>query len=334
MLKQIDLSRADLNLLVLFETVMEERHVGRAAERLRLSPSAVSHGLRRLRGLLGDPLFLKTPRGVVPTARAMELAAPIADVLTRIRSVIDSAAPFDAGHSTRRFTIGAPDAVSAVFLPPLLARLRQSAPGIDICIRQLLPRQGEASPGLAWRDALADLEARAIDIAVIPHDDVPARFARHTLYEEDFVIAMRAAHPLRAAPTLGNYCAMQHLVVSHAGDPHGFVDNVLAQHGLARRVSLTVPDFMFALAVLAQTDLVSALPRRFVEMHAARFGVVWVDAPAAFGRFKISLVVPTVAMMDAGVAWLVAALRSIGEAPPIRRPDERPAVRRRGTTGR
>ena len=103
MLNQIDLSRADLNLLVLFEAVLKERHVGRAADRLNLTPSAVSHGLGRLRRLLNDPLFLRTPKGVVPTARATELAAPIADVLARVRSVISTAEPFDPAKSTRRF---------------------------------------------------------------------------------------------------------------------------------------------------------------------------------------------------------------------------------------
>src|ERR671912_1998487 len=95
MLNEIDLSRTDLNLLVLFETVLKERHVGRAADRLNLTPSAVSHGLGRLRKLLNDPLFLRTPKGVVPTARATELAAPIADILARVRSVMATAAPFD-----------------------------------------------------------------------------------------------------------------------------------------------------------------------------------------------------------------------------------------------
>nr|WP_260682786.1 LysR family transcriptional regulator [Rhizobium laguerreae] len=153
MLNQIDLSRIDLNLLVLFETVMEERHVGRSGQRLNLSPSAISHGLGRLRTLLGDPLFLKTPKGVVPTDRAEELAAPTADILARVRSVVATAEPFDPARSQRRFTIGAPDGVSSVFLPPLLDLLAKSAPGIAISIRQLLPRQGEPSPDLAWRDA-------------------------------------------------------------------------------------------------------------------------------------------------------------------------------------
>ena len=114
MLNQIDLSRIDLNLLVLFEIVFQERHVGRSAERLHLSPSAISHGLGRLRTLLGDPLFLKTPKGVVPTERALQLATSVAEILARIRGVVSTAAPFDPRHSTRRFVIGAPDGVSSV----------------------------------------------------------------------------------------------------------------------------------------------------------------------------------------------------------------------------
>lgn len=141
-------------------------NVGRAAERLNLSPSAISHGLGRLRRLLNDPLFLKTPKGVVPTTRAMELADPIRDVLERVRSVISTAEVFDPATSGRRFTIGAPDWASAVFLPPLLAVLPERTPGIDIGVRQLLPTQGETSSERAWRAAIAELEARAMDIAM------------------------------------------------------------------------------------------------------------------------------------------------------------------------
>ena len=103
MLHEIDLSRADLNLLVLFETVLRERHVGRAATRLHLSASAVSHGLGRLRRLLKDPVFLRTPKGVVPTARALELAAPVADVMAGARSILATSTPFDpSGKVTDR----------------------------------------------------------------------------------------------------------------------------------------------------------------------------------------------------------------------------------------
>jgi DNA-binding transcriptional LysR family regulator len=308
MLNEIDLSRADLNLLVLFEVVLEERHVGRAADRLKLTPSAVSHGLGRLRRLLNDPLFLRTPKGVTPTVRATELASAVADVLARARSVISTAAPFDPAKSMRRFTIGAPDGISAVVVPPLLARLRKSAPGIDISTRQMLPTPGETSPERAWRFAFADMEARAMDIAIIPLDDSPARFHRRTLYQEDFIVAMRAGHPFAKGPTLDRYCEMQHLVVSHAGDAHGFVDEILARQGLSRRIALTVPNFMFAIAVVAETDLIAALPRRFAAMHAPRFSVVTVEAPLPLGRFRLNAIAPKAAMMDAGLAWFFNVL--------------------------
>jgi DNA-binding transcriptional LysR family regulator len=311
MLNAVDLTRADLNLLVLFESVLKERHVGRAAERLSLTPSAVSHGLGRLRRLLNDPLFLKTPKGVVPTDRANQLSEPIADVLARVRKVIASAAPFDPAISARRFTIGAPDGASVVFLPPLLAETHRVAPGIDIALRQLLPVAAESLEH-AWRPAWADLEARSIDMAIIPSDDIPARFWRHLLFEEDFVIAMRARHPLKRNPSLDRYCEAQHLVVSMTGDSLGFVDRVLAKHGRTRRVALTVPNFMFALTVVSQSDLVCALPRRFAAIHAAQFGVVTVDAPVALDRFNLNIVVPETAMMDAGIAWLVTLVQQTG----------------------
>ena len=305
MLNETDLSRIDLNLLVLFEIVFQERHVGRSAERLHLSPSAISHGLGRLRTLLGDPLFLKTPKGVVPTERALRLAPSVAEILARIRGVVSTAAPFDPQHSTRRFIIGAPDGISSVVLPPLLETLREVAPGVDVGVRQLLPVQGFTVPHLAWRDALTELEDRAMDVAIIPFDDIPVRFHKAKLYEEEFVIAFRKGHSFQRNPTLKRYCDMEHLVVSHTGDVSGFVDVELAKKGLTRRVALTVPNFVFALSVLAETEMISALPRRFAEIHGPRFNVVAVKAPLPLPRFSINIVVPKVAMMDAGLAWLV-----------------------------
>jgi DNA-binding transcriptional LysR family regulator len=311
MLNQIDLSRVDLNLLTLFEVVLAEGHVGRAADRMHLSPSAVSHGLGRLRKLLNDPLFLKTPKGVTPTTRALELAQPIAQVLTQVRSVMTSVEPFNPASSTRRFLIGSPDGTSAVFLPPLLKRLRSAAPGINIGVRQLLPMPAESEPERAWRFVFAQLDAREMDIAVLPLATAPARFHQTVLFEEDFVIAMRAGHAFAKAPTLKNYCRMQHLMVSLSGDAQGFVDHALAAHGLSRRVALTVPNFMSAIATVAETDLIAALPRRFAALHAQRFGVVCRESPIELARFALCAFLPKVALMDAGVAWLLGLL---GEA--------------------
>lgn len=221
MLNEIDLSRADLNLLVLFETVFDERNVGRAAERLNLSASAVSHGLGRLRRLLNDPLFLKTPKGVVPTERAKELEAPIRDVLARVRTVISTAEPFDPARSRRRFTIGTADGFS-VFLPPLLDEIARTAPGIDLVVRHM-----------QMETALSDLDGRLIDVAIAPFYELPARFAAQRLYEDDFVIAAQSRHPFLKNPTLENYCRMQHLLVAPRGDPSGIVDELLESRGLS-----------------------------------------------------------------------------------------------------
>jgi DNA-binding transcriptional LysR family regulator len=313
MLNEIDLSRADLNLLVLFETVLAERHVGRAADRLSLTASAVSHGLGRLRKLLNDPLFLRTPKGVVPTARATELAEPIAEILARVRSVVSTAEPFDPAKSTRRFMIGAPDGASAVFLLQLLAALNQSAPRVDIGLQQLLPSKTARSIERAWDETLANLEARELDVAIIPIDAVPARFDERVLFEEDFVAVTRRGHPFARNPTLDRYCESTHLLVSSSGDANGFFDLVLAQQGRSRRVVVTVPNFMMALAVAAETDLVASLPRRLVAMHAARFGIAVSELPLSYPHSTVRAVATKAAMMDSGIAWLVATLERVSQ---------------------
>jgi DNA-binding transcriptional LysR family regulator len=319
MLNEIDLSRADLNLLTLFEVVLRERHVGRAAARLNLSPSAVSHGLKRLRLLLNDPLFLRTPKGVVPTARAAQLAEPIAEALARVRNVISSAGAFDPATSSRRFIIAAPDGVSSVILQPLLAILKAKAPGIDIGLRQLLPPHAGRSTERAWEPALADLEAGAMDIAIAPLDGVPARFVARTLFEEDFVVAVSARHPFAAKPTLDQFCRMRHLVVSSTGDAHGFIDTALEKQGLARRVALTVADFATGLATVAETDLIAAMPRRFVAMYAPRFGLVSREVPLRLRKYALRAVATKAAMMDLGLAWLFGTLQEAADASDGRR---------------
>lgn len=308
MLHEVDLSRADLNLLVLFEAVLETRNVGRAAERLSLSPSAVSHGLSRLRTLLDDPLFLRTPKGVAPTARALELAPAIAEALARVRAVLASATPFDSAISRRRFVISSPDAVAAVILPPLLALLATQAPGLDIAARQILPRPTDPAPDVAWRNVFDELDARACDLAVVPLETAPARFHTRVLYEEDFVAVVRPGHPFAADQSPSAYCAAQHLLVSETGDPQGFVDQALAAQGLVRRVAVTVPNFMLALAVAADSDLIAAVPRRLAAMHGPRLGLLSVEIPAELPRSSITLVAPRVALQDAGLAWIADLL--------------------------
>ena len=310
MMHEIDLARVDLNLLILFEAVFEECHVGRAAERLHLSSSAVSHGLSRLRRLLNDPLFLKTPKGVVPTDRGMQLAEPVADMLRQARAILCAAEPFDATRSARRFTLGAPDGISAVILAPLLQSLSEQGPRVDISIRQVLPAAGETGQSRVWLPAFKELESRALDIAIIPYDDIPPRFACRTLFKEDFVIVVRAGHRFAADPTLEHYAGLEHLVVSMTGDPHGFVDEILARDGRSRRIALTLPNFMFALAVVADSKLACAIPRSFATMHADRFGITVVEAPFQMPVFRLNVIALQSAMADPGIAWLKGLLVS------------------------
>jgi DNA-binding transcriptional LysR family regulator len=326
MLHEIDLSRTDLNLLVLFEAVMETHHVGRAATRLNLSPSAVSHGLGRLRTLLGDPLFLRTPRGVVPTERAENLAPHIADILVRIRSVVASIAPFDPARSTRRFCVGAPDAVSAVLLPPLLRHLSQVAPRVDLSVRQLLPRRGATGLADAWSGALIDLEARLCDVAVLPLHEVPKRFSVSALYHEDFVVAARIGHSFLKSPSLDRFLEARHVLVSETGEAVGMVDAALEQRGLSRRISVTAPSFALAMALLADNDLLCTLPRRLVAQNGSRLGVEAAEVPLELPRYTLSAVVPSGAVADAGVAWLVATLEVIAAPESSRTKAPRPRL--------
>lgn len=297
MLREIQLDRIDLNLFPVFEAVLAEGNVARAAARLHVTPSAVSHGLNRLRQQFNDPLFLKTPKGVVPTERALALADAIADVLARARRVVGTAEPFDPARSKRRFTLGAPDAIAAVMMPQLLKIVQREAPSIDMALRYVL------------RDAaFAELDARSIDIAVIPIDDVPARFTSKVVFEDRFQIAARQGHPFADQPTLQRYCEMQHVIVSSAGETRAHVDDVLASKGLSRRVAMTVPSFMLMLAVVAETDLIAALPKGLLDAHGARFGLVGIESPLPMRSFQLRAIAPKVALMDAGVEWLFGLL--------------------------
>jgi DNA-binding transcriptional LysR family regulator len=316
MLNQIDLRRIDLNLLMLFEVVWQERHVGRAAARLHLSPSAVSHGLTRLRRLLNDMLFIRHPRGLNPTDRAVALAAPIGDILDRTRAVIAAAEPFDPARSNRQFVIAAVDGIGSVILPAVMASVRKAAPGITVRIRALFPL-----------DVVEVLDRREADLAVTPLLKVPPRLEAKALYDEDFVIAAHARHPFLARPTLKNYCAASHLIVGAGSDAKGFIDDALASRGLSRQVALTVPSFMWALSVLAETDLVGAVPRRLVERHGIRTGLAAVEPPLPLRKDPVGIVTVKAATSDPALQWLV---RQIAEAAGGREsPDRKAGLRRR-----
>ena len=314
MLNAAQLLRIDLNLLVLFSTVLEERHVARAAAKLNLTPSAVSHGLRRLRRLMHDPLFLRTPRGVVPTERALALAAPIAEILMRIDSVISASGPFDPKTAKRCFTIGAPDAISTVFITPLLEILAREAPGIDIRILQLMPQRHGKPTSEVWHWILAELDAQRLDLAVLPIGPLSPRFVSHLLFEAGFVVTMRRGHAYARNANLKSYLASRHMLVSAIGDAYGVVDQKLSERGLSRRIALTVPNFMMALAQLSETDLIATLPQLLVARHAERFGLEALPVPFPWRPDPVRVVASKSAMADEGIGWMFETIKRCFEA--------------------
>lgn len=316
MLNQIDLSRTDLNLLVLFETVLREANVGRAASALNLSPSAVSHGLGRLRRLLNDPLFLRTPRGVVPTDRALELAPRVADILRSVRDVLAGAGGFDPATSTRRFRLGVGDAFLCVFGPALAARLAEGAPAVGVSTLHILPSFRQSPDEGAWDHVLAMLETRELDVAILPWLTCPPRFTARPIAEDRLVAATRADHPYAQDPSLETYCRARHLVVSIRGDPVTATDAALAELGHRREVCMTVPNFTSALFLVAESDLVVSLPESLVAMHGASFGLVGTPLPFPSSPGMVVAVTTRAALQDAGVAWLVDLVcRTLSDGP-------------------
>jgi DNA-binding transcriptional LysR family regulator len=307
MLNEIDLSRTDLNLLVLFETVLDKGNVGLAAAALNLSPSAVSHGLGRLRRLLNDPLFLRTPRGVTPTERALEIAPRIAEILQGVRAVLSAAEPFDPASSTRRFRIGTPDSALAVHGPLLVHEMQRAAPGVTVSLLHVLPNF-RVSPGdSAFAHVLAQLDDRSLDLAVIPQladAPLPARFLASPLGGDRLVAVCRPDHPFARAPSLETYCAARHVFMSLTGDMSGVIDTVLAQLGQQRVVVASVPNAMLALLMAASTDLVAGVPSSLAEGQAARFGLVATPMPFDLKVTPLIAVVTRAAHADAGIAWL------------------------------
>ena len=258
MLNEIDLSRADLNLLVLFEAVMRERNVGRAAARLNLTPSAVSHGLGASGVCSNAPLLLRTPKGMVPTGagggagradRRHPRSCAWRGSDGRRFDPATLRAAFSSAHRTpsRRCSRGRSS--------------RRSSEGARRRHRHLLVGRGRTIER-AWEGLLPTLEAREIDIAILPVDEVPARFEARVLWCEDFVVVSREGHAFARDPSLDHFCALRHLLVSQSADFFGFVDVALEKVGRARRVLVTMPSFMMGLATLEESDLIGAMPRR------------------------------------------------------------------------
>jgi DNA-binding transcriptional LysR family regulator len=253
----MNLAGIDLNLLVVFDAMIEEKSTTKAARRVNLSQPAISHALNRLRHLFQDELFVRGASGMQPTARALEIAGPIHHALVEIQGVLDGAT-FDPASSRRRFSVAVQNYATIVMLPYLVDRLREEAPGVEL-------RSWPKDPV----ETLDGLEQGRIDMAIGHFDVLPERFASEELLTDDLVCVMRWDHPLAGQIlTLERYAAMPHLVVSVDGSDTDPIDPILAQFGLSRRVAMTVPHFLAGSIVLTRSDMVATVTRRVAESFA------------------------------------------------------------------
>jgi DNA-binding transcriptional LysR family regulator len=270
----------DLNLLRVFDQVMAERNLTRAARNLSMTQPAVSNALNRLRDSLGDKLVTRSGYGVEPTPRALALWPAVADALRQLEvSLVPG--NFIASEATNTFVLAMADATAAELMPGLVEIIERDAPGVSIRVLPLTTRDprrllDEGVLDLAagfFPAVLADLSAQAQQGGVAPFD-------HQRLFDGAYVCVMREGHPLAKGPlTIKRYCEARHLLVSFSGRPFGFIDEALASLGRKRRVVLTVNQFFTAGRVVASSNLLTVLPRHFVKVTGIEGQLVLRELP-------------------------------------------------------
>ncbi|WP_028294015.1 LysR family transcriptional regulator [Oceanobacter kriegii] len=267
-----DIRTLDLNLLKALDVLLDERNVTRAAQRLGVTQPALSGMLSRLRDSFDDPLFTRTQRGIVPTTRALELAAPLKNLLRDAEALVQPQA-FDPATANMQFSIAATDyALRAVGLP-LLSRLRQQAPGIQVA---LLPVQDA--------ELTEKMERGDIHLALMTPESCQPDWRGRKLFRERYVVAMREGHPvLQQDWDLTAFCQWQHALVSYSGGGfRGVTDTALEAMGVEREVMVSVSSFLVIPELLAGSDLLAVVPERLV---AGIDGLVTLEPPVAIPGF-------------------------------------------------
>ena len=243
----------DLNLLIVFDAVMQERSVTRAGSRIGLSQPAMSHALNRLRYVLKDQLFVRTPEGMVPTPRAELLAQPLRNALSEMQLALEPAV-FDPAASDRRFALALNNYAAVVLAPPLVAAVSAAAPAVRLDLRPS-----------GTLDIVDRLDRGDLDLTLVSMDSPGERFATAPLLEDPFVMVMRRGHPASGRKlSVAAFAALPHLEISSSREDTGFIDRWLAERGFVRRIALRAP-YLSAGPILVQSDLVATLSRRIAQ---------------------------------------------------------------------
>jgi DNA-binding transcriptional LysR family regulator len=249
----VKLGAIDLNLLVVFDAVMQERNVTRAGQRLGLSQPAMSHALTRLRYMLKDDLFIRSPRGMLPTPRAEQLALPIRSALDGLQHSLEPS-EFIALEATRNFRVAVDNYPAIVLVGRLAARIAKIAPNVTL----------EFRPS-GTLNVLDLLDRGELELAIGLLPEPGERFSRLSLLHDDFVVVLRKDHPAAARKlSMEVFAELSHLVVSSVRYGTDFIDEALARRKLKRRVQLRAP-FLSTVRILVASDMVSVLERRVAE---------------------------------------------------------------------
>ena len=309
----------DLNLLRVFDVLLEERSVTRTGTRLGLTQSAVSHALNRLRYMLNDELFERGSAGMQPTPRAVEMGPQVHAALNQLQAAL-APSDFDPATSERRFSVVTGAYASAVLAPPLASRLAQAAPQAELTIAELS------------LNVLERMDARRIDFMVGSVLAAPDRFARETLLTEQLVWVVRAGHPVfqGVRVDLQRLVSVPHVVMARSmpglledgGERRAFVSRAswedagafeaaLASRGLTRQVGVSVPDTYTALAIASRTEMATLIPRRLALLSAQGGRVMLIDPPYESPSVDISLLYLRERLAEPAIAWMHEQIRTV-----------------------
>ena len=296
-----NLSRLDLNLLVAFDALLAERSVTKAAKRIGLGQSAMSHNLARLRRLFGDELFTRGADGMRPTPRALALADPVRTALGKIQSAVLQSDAFDPGTANRVFRIGLADSIEVAILPALVERLRSEAPEVSLRLRSA-----------NRSDVLGELDTGQLDFGIGVFEHGQIHHIRRPLYTDHF-LCLFSPERLGVMPpvSLEDYLGFPHILTSLADDSRGVVDEALAKRKLKRKVVMTTPGFLAVPFVVRRARVIITMPSRLARYFAEAFDLTTSPVPIELPRFTISLLWHGSFTQDPSHLWLRQTIASL-----------------------
>ncbi|CAN5221683.1 LysR family transcriptional regulator [soil metagenome] len=299
------MARLDLEWIAVFDEVYKTASVSRAAERLGMAQGAASTALNKLRAHYDDRLFSRTVRGMLPTPRAESLYPTLRAVREKLEQARSGGSGFDPAEAVRRFRIGMTDISEIVLLPTLLNHLSIEAPGVSIEIEKISPESARR------------LEDGEIDLAVGFLPQLDAGFYQQVLFEQNFVVLVAADHPrIGTRLTKTAFARESHVVVTASGTGHYIVDKVLARAGVERRIVLRVPSFLGVARIVAETELIATVPRRFGEIMQTRERMRILALPHAVPHYSVKQHWHERFHADAGNMWLRRTVADLMSARP------------------